>query len=299
LLTKDGSLVILVATKSDDTAKPLPTALQALDSVGRLKWQFDLPTKPQASREQAPSELGYGLDGTLLVAYTGLLHALTSDGKLKWTMTLPDKPDKSVGRDTRITTAQDGSIYLGLENLVVKATKDGVFQWERVVPGYWSGPLTVGKDGSVYLGASDFVLYAIGPDGTTRFKTDKHPDGGSTDAMAVGTDGTIYLWGGNAPVLLFAIDAQGSTKWILSGAMGTGLGNLVLDATDTIFVADTPRIRDEGRLRAVRSDRTIRWDLKFVEKHYTIYSVAIGGNGLLYVQARRDVLCLEGPMQSN
>jgi outer membrane protein assembly factor BamB len=302
LLAKDGTLLVLVAAKSDDTSRPFATTLQALDSNGRLKWQFEMPTKPQASGREVPSELAYGPDGTIVVGYTGLLHNLTSDGKLKWTTSLAvkdvDKTSRAVQNVeevTRISTAEDGSIYLGFDQWVFKVAKDGTLQWEREVPGYSSGPLAVGKDGSVYLGASDLVLYAIGPDGTTRFKTDKHPSGASTVAMALGTDGTIYLYGDNDRALLLAIDEQGSTRWTLSGAARTWLQNLVLDGTGTIFVADAPLYSDVGRLRTVGSDRTIRWELKFVDEHYGIVSVALGGNGLLYVDTDGAVVCLAGP----
>lgn len=88
----------------------------------------------------------------------------------------------------------------------------------------------LGPDGTIYVNDIDGIVHAIAPDGQQRWTFDLQGLG-AQGPCAVGSDGTVYVVGdpGGLDVNLYALNPDGSTKWVFNdvGAQGVIAGPAV------------------------------------------------------------------------
>lgn len=186
-LSKDGTLYFKAGVNNS-------TCLYAYNSVdGENKWKFPIPNG--GSSTTAPT---IGSDGTVYtVDNNGVIFAINPDGTLKWSYKTPIK-GSSFGRLFEPVVGRDGTIYAsnGYNNLYA-LNKDGTLQWVYTSSEIKQAPI-IDKNNIVYFANSD-ELIALNHDGTKRWS---YPiKTAYFSAMAIGSDGTIYLQDWNGPLV--------------------------------------------------------------------------------------------------
>jgi outer membrane protein assembly factor BamB/subtilisin family serine protease len=140
---------------------------------------------------------------------------------------------------------------------------------------------SVGPDGTVYFGSNDNSLYAINPDGSTKWK---YAAGQSfdTSSAAVGTDGTVYA--GNGDGNLYALNADGTLKWkytVPTPASSTGLDNAIDSSPALASDGSVYFHADDGYLHALNSQGTQKWQVAVSGASYAAPTVA--SDGTIYI----------------
>lgn len=167
--------------------------------------------------------------------------------------------------------SDDGTIFAPYSDGKLYAINpDGTTKWEFAVPG--QSP-SIGVDGTVYFGAFDHRLYAIDSGGTKRW--DFLTGGTITGCPAVGSDGTIYI--GSHDSKLYAVFPDGTKRWdFMTGALIYDAPAIGSDGT--IYVGS-----HDGTLHAINADGTSRWFVRTLKIFQS--SPAIDTNGNIYICA--------------
>ena len=222
---------------------------------GTLKWSIDIGVEGKGISSPV-----VGADGTIYIESGGDLYAINFDGTQKWVL---------AGAGTPQVIGDDGTIYAGSLHAI---NPDGTQKWELIGVG---DPQSIGADGTIYTieSSDEPSLYAINPDGTQKWVS--HPPSLSDDPLErrfsdaiVGADGTIYLVGLEEHWFflyycqcgLFAINSDGTQKWIVEGESAGG-GECIVRAPaigydGTIYA--TMGAWGMG-LFAVNPDGTLKW----------------------------------------
>lgn len=240
-------------------------------------------------------------DGSIYVgADDDSLDAFNSDGTLKWSFFegAPILSSPAIG--------SDGTIYIGSDaDDLLAVTPAGGFKWafSNDSSGTETSP-AIGADGTIYVVSYFGTLYAVNPDGSEKWGStilppDLTPFPGSSPA--IGADGTIYAGGsvgpGNANGVLYAINPDGTQKWIA----GPWVGNCNIAEATFSIVTSTPAIGKDGTVYVGVTARSITgpdcgglWAISadgFAEWSFTspnaasldvISSPAIGKDGTIY-----------------
>ncbi len=143
----------------------------------------------------------------------------------------------------------------------------------------------IGSNGAVYVLSADSYLYAVGPDGTLKWK---HQTGSEYTAisqsqigLAVGPDGTVYA--GPFEGILYAISSTGTLKWKYdTGIMSFSYPSVGSDGT--VYMGSW-----DG-LHALDSGGSLKW--KFSTGSSVNYHPAVGPDGTVYVGGFDSDKCL-------
>ncbi|HMF00894.1 MAG TPA: PQQ-binding-like beta-propeller repeat protein [Terriglobia bacterium] len=163
------------------------------------------------------------------------LYAINPDGSLKWRFpTALSATSPAIGTDGTIYVT-DGA--LGGPS-VYAVNPDGSQKWS-FKPGasILSSP-AIGPDGTIYVASLENTLIAISPHGTLKWNyTSQRMSGSVGSTPVVDADGTIYIGGPQVTTdtnKVFAVNADGSTKWVAIAndvVLGTAIGS-----TGTLYV---------------------------------------------------------------
>jgi len=183
------------------------------------------------------------------------------------------------------TEAEEGSRKSGTAEVTVGDDHGEPYEkWRFELPRPpWSatGDLSpsIGPDGTVYVGCDDGNLYAIGPDGTEKWRFDTGENSSVDSSAVIGDDGTVYVisTGWAQESTLVAINANGTEKWRLSPDYAELLTNPAIGADGTLYLGSF-----DGNLYAVNPDGTKRWRFQ-TDSGGSWYSAAIGVDGTIYV----------------
>ncbi len=95
----------------------------------------------------------------------------------------------------------------------------------------------IGADGTIYVGSNDSNLYAINPDGTTKWTFSTGSEVDSTPA--IGADGTIYFGSFDRNFYALTDGGQGTVteKWAYQAEAGIG-SSPTIGANGTIYFGD-------------------------------------------------------------
>lgn len=184
--------------------------------------------------------------------------------------------------------AEDGTIYFTtVQGILFALSADGELKWEiggDSKENNVSGVPIVDADGTIYVSGKSF-----NPDGTLKWSMD---DG--LDAMALGSDGTLYgTFGYNDFYAVSTNNGEVKWKWTCKDTTKTltdEYGDEVATVECFSYLKSYPAIgkdgtiyvaSQEGFLYALTPDGEIKW--KFKTQNPIFSSPAIGNNGTIYI----------------
>ncbi|EEF59202.1 PQQ-binding-like beta-propeller repeat protein [Pedosphaera parvula] len=170
--------------------------------------------------------------------------------------------------------APDGTIYCPSNDSLFALTPAGSNKWTFTTAAHddMYGTPAVGLDGTVYFGDYSGAVYALNPDGSSKWI---HPPlGRSRSSPALALDGTVYFV---ADAELFALTSYGTVKWHtpIDASIYSGWSPIIGD-DGTIYVNSAL-----GALYAINPDGTVKWQSPVSESAGD--SPAIGQDGTIYV----------------
>jgi outer membrane protein assembly factor BamB len=246
--------------------------------------EFNLNFPASAPIESSPT-LGaggtayFGDDGNTIYAVLPKPDAVHPHIKLKWTFSPIGIEFLALGSPAMA----NNRIYVGFaENdneLYALNNRHGKLKWASPIGGFSSSP-AIGKDGTIYVGTNDAKLYAINPDGSTKWSSSVLFGLPVLSSPAIGPDGTIYVGSGTPDIgaagNLYAFDPAGFEKWTFPTGLAV-YSSPAISADGTVYVGS-----DDGNLYAINSaDGTLKW--KFATAGAVTSSPAIGSDGTIYV----------------
>jgi outer membrane protein assembly factor BamB len=243
--------------------------LHAVHSDGSAAWKFQMDGAVYSSPAQAS-------DGTIYVGSWGQqLYAIHSNGTLKWKKTFSAgvRSCPAVGStgnvyvgsmDHRLYAfdangnqlweygtldlvnsspaiqcegAVDQTVYVGSLDGYLHAVdaQTGSLQWKAMLFGVFSSP-AIGPDGTIYVGSRAPRIWAIRPDGTTRWAFPTST--AVTSSPAVGSDGTVYI--GDQDGQVYAISPQGKLRWAATTG-GTINASPTITASGRLYIGSADR----------------------------------------------------------
>jgi outer membrane protein assembly factor BamB len=136
------------------------------------------------------------------------------------------------------------------------------------------GDVVVGNDGTIYVPGNG-ALFAVNPDGTTRWSTTLLPPPAYITSPAIGPDGTVYTLAGNDSSQLFAVNPDGSLRFGIDTRVGSSNAPLTIGDDGTLHAGHI------AHLDAYSPDGTQEWDYVDVASE-TFASPAVGADGTVY-----------------
>jgi hypothetical protein len=267
-----------------------------------------------------------GADGTIYFANAVALTALDQDGNELWT--------HPVGSGVRGSPAigADGTIYITTNGGVRAVTATGEEAWTA---SQVTQPLTsvaIGLDGTLYVGTVSGVVYALDPDGQTKwtFATSDlsrdTPVVGGADVIYLKNDKRVYAvdaaghekWSfstGKWPTImpsafgetlftvaiednnsftLWALDAQGQPDWSVADLGNTGRFALSADGLLVSFTAYRPMAFDPEVLARRPDGGAVSWNLAREQGSVMSWpGTAFGADGVIYAAVIDELIAVE------
>lgn len=297
-------------------------SLHAISSYGNTLWTF--PTQSYVFAGPA-----IGKDGTIYFGSAdGYLYALDSLGELKWKFNCV-----GIVYDGPILWEQDGqeiilvgswiSRYNGFDyepyGIFYAINPDGTLKWRYIVPeSIINSSPAISDEGIIYLASRD-VLNAIDSRLISRQEFDytdqsikwRTPIGSISGSPAIGPDGTIYVAGGSRPGYFFAINPDGSFKWVFR-KLGLDGNSIVMspaiDSDGTVYTYGTKPSTgimylyalDPSLYSSANENAMIKWSFQIdsyidseplIDSNGNIYFVTIFGH--VYALNREGTLIWE------
>ncbi len=244
----------------------------AINPDGTQKWVFTTPTGVSGSP-------AIGSDGTIYVqsvgwSVAGYLHAINPDGTEKWNLATSSPFWESASCPS---FGADGTIYVGTTRSFWAIYPDGTsvslnFQ-ERCTNGPWTSNPSIGADGTVYIGSCGINQSGVRSIGLNWWH---FRDAGEVrSSPAIDSDGTIYVGSESEGGDFYAINPDGTQKWVFD--TGTIYSSATIGSDGTIYIRDSG-----GALYAINPDGTEKWTNHFIGDSTTPSTVAIGDDGTIY-----------------
>ncbi|SMC08472.1 PQQ-binding-like beta-propeller repeat protein [Nitratiruptor tergarcus] len=197
-------------------------------------------------------------------------------GNILWKVQLPKKV-----YDIHIVGAptidQDGVIYFGADEYLFAYYPNGILKWKvKLEESRQKYSPVIGKDGTIYINSHFDYIYAISKKGDIlwKLKVNEFPD--MQMSMGIGNDGTLYIGTSNIIHNLYAINPNGTIKWIFPFDDATRHSSPAIAQDGTIYIGC-----NDKKLYAINSDGTLKWQYKTADKIWS--SPAIGKDGTIYI----------------
>jgi outer membrane protein assembly factor BamB/predicted transcriptional regulator len=239
--------------------KTTDKTLNAISPNGKIKWKYS----PIDGNESSPA---VGPEGVIYInSYGGgpdqeFLLAITTNGQLKWKFA-------TSGFRTMPAVGTDGTIYSAGREKLFALTPDGKMKWSFTTDELDGSPNSpaIGPDHSIYFTTQAHPsIYSISADGKLnwKFNTTKINDfsGWSfwAEPPAISKDGVIFIStykgrlisNGNQTEALFAIEANGTLKWIYL-MPGSGITSSAAIGSDGTVYIGSPSNVDNGIKRGL------------------------------------------------
>lgn len=248
-----------------------------------------------------------GPDGSIYVtAEGGQVCALSPSGERRWRVELGSRILSTP------VLAGNGTLYIGTANSLCAVGPDGRLEWRFAAAGPVDAGAALGQDGRIYVACRTSFFYALDTAGNLLWK---HDIGGTLSSAAIGSDGTVYVGGGDEDKSCYAFRPDGTIRWryvagsgvhsspaigadgsIYFGAQDGGIfsldssGNLrwryltggrvlsgpVLDEAGVVYAGSY-----DGYLYALNPDGTLRW--RFRTDGNILSSPAVSSDGTVCV----------------
>ncbi|MCL4557991.1 MAG: PQQ-binding-like beta-propeller repeat protein [Deltaproteobacteria bacterium] len=153
------------------------------------------------------------------------------------------------------------------------ASTTGALAWAYATGDYVYSSPVIGWDGTIYVGSEDGRLYAVSPNGGSRWS---YATGGPIwySSPAVSANGTIYI--GSSDGSLYAIGSDGSLDWKYPTGGPIWYSSPAIGADGTVYIGSS-----DGKLYAIGSGGGLKWSYTTGNQVYS--SPAIGADGTVYI----------------
>ena len=286
-IASDGTVYIACSLGDRDAAtppaKPDPNFF-AVNVDGTLKWETSISEGDFTKPDNIISSASISSDGSI---YTGgqygrivfRLNATTGD-------TIRTKHINTRMRYTAPAFSDNGSVYIsgyskgdkGLRSLSSDLTTEN---WIFQAGSDFNSTPAVASDGTIYAVSTNGSIYGINADGTEKWNA-TYGDWAAS-ALAIGTDGTVYLsakLNDDADGVLKAYNpADGTEKWSVSlTGENTEQGGPAIAADGTIYLGNKA-----GTLKAYNAaDGTEKWSYTAASNGPIEVVPAIDNDGKIY-----------------
>jgi len=268
----------------------------AIDEDGVEKWSYPLP--------------GYvfspviGMAGRVFVQdSTNTCYAFNSSGNLLWSFNEWEsnhyRPE--VGQRNPAIAA-DGSVLVPADGLYALNPASGDLIWHfrgRYTKACRAAPSVAG-DGTIYIVIGQDSLYAVNPDGSSKWRTGFENDYEmSFSAPAIDDRGVVYIPSeSNYGSFLYAFRADGSRKWRVSIPGDRSVRASPVIGPDGCIYLATKAGAAGSSLISMSSSGGIIWEYHVEGVHVQpddIYSTpSVGADGMIYFGAETGCLyCLD------
>jgi hypothetical protein len=269
----------------------------AVNPDGSQKWIY-----PGHTGDCAPA---ISADGTIYMTGYSDFHAVNPNGSEKWTFWTQNPFNYSSP-----CIGQDGVIYVGSGIDLLAISPDGLLLWQYRVGEDINSKPAVAPDGTIYVRSRTDYLCAVNPDGSEKWRLEigSATYGGGLSPV-IADDGTIYT-NGIAPYTrtdsdyttdvnsLFAINPDGTTKWIFNAISpaGTGTGGFdpALDSAGNLYLGG--KVNDMWSTDAIFSldaSGNLLWTYQLPLTDYIGKSAPlVDVNGVIYFGATNKLYAL-------
>ena len=185
------------------------------------------------------------------------------------------------GRFTATLTVTDGAGRTDTFSTSITVSVDGTKRWSVRTGDQVAWSPAIADDGTIYVGSNDGRLYAVGPDGSTKWTFDT----GFSEvpfSPVIASDGTVYIGTGNLDEgsgRLFALTPDGTQKWAFDFERDTVASSPAIGPDGTIYVGSW-----KPRLYAINPDGTQKWTTR-AKPLFIFSSPAVAADGTIYVGA--------------
>jgi len=219
-----------------------------------------------------------GRDGTIYAGIWDTVYAFRPDGSIRWTY-------EDVGRRILgpVTVRPDGVVY-GTDGDLFALDSGGSPVWRWTAPGGngLQGAPAVGADRTIYVNSFDPNVFAVNPDGTTKWWYEAATCcDAEAKSPAIGPDGTIYVGEtlSDRGVVL-ALNPDGTLKWQATyGDYGYGFA---IGGDGTVYFTSTSLFPGPVGVWAVNPDGTLKWQYVDVGDGYVRTPPAVGIGQRIY-----------------
>ena len=256
---------------------------------GEVNWFF---TTAGGAIHGSPA-IGY--NGTIYVAEhdTGTVYAINPDGTEQWSFATGAVVSSPIALDA------DGTLYVGTDNGAASElyalNVNGTEKWSSpfALAAETRSSVNFGADVTVYARDYAGYLYAINPaDGSPVWSPQPQVGGGSGSSPVVAADGTIYFGSFSSPPRLYAMNPDGSQKWVsdMGGASIVGIGATPAVAKDGTVYVGTWDTGGLGSIYALNpTDGGVIWGRQLDDQIQSA-SIAVGADGTVFTASARGIL---------
>jgi large repetitive protein len=172
----------------------------------------------------------------------------------------------------------DGRVYVGVKKgfCAVDPASGNPIWCNKLAGVVRRNAAAIGADGTLYIGDRANRLWAINPDGTTKWSFAVGNDGDVNTSPAIGTDGTIYM-AGTFNGVVHALDPDGNLLWRLPLGSAVSYSSPAIGADGTIYIGTV-----RGTLAAISPDGVLQWNA-ILRSSIRFGSPSIAADGTIYI----------------
>ncbi|MDR1120933.1 MAG: PQQ-binding-like beta-propeller repeat protein [Dysgonamonadaceae bacterium] len=223
-------------------------AIYAVNPNGTQKWKLATSGAGALMRVRAFPAM---YDGTLYCLSNSILYAINAEsGTERWTKPLPN----GAGIGSALLVGRDGIIYAGTDKGLFAFTPDGDTQWSNT-----GALLNVTESGSMAIDGNTIYAALKGTAGIAAVNisdgTLKWSAGAAGDAYfpIVDKNGVVYFVEKNASGNVYAINPDGTQKWIKNIGGSLNYGGLALDENGIIYGGTQSKVGDNYKIYAINT----------------------------------------------
>jgi hypothetical protein len=275
-----------------------------------LDWSWDRPSgvsETAIRNDERPSVDGAG--NAYVTPENGYLYCVKPDGETKWKLDLHQPGEYKYTGGKRPVIDSAGNCYIGSgDGNLYAVSPAGQVLWKykmngEVAPG--TSPAFSPDGKTIYVADINLYLYAVGLDGTGRWKF-RFSGSNNSNTPVVAPDGTIYV--GSATIIQ-CINPDGTGKWLkalgsysthrfsgaYSGDAWKGDQRMAVDNDGTLYLAVSNKAVDNKNylntlLALNASDGSYKWRL---DVDQVLSAPAVDGDTLYYKTANNRLHALD------